>query len=159
VHSSQSRYPVQKRNRTQVSCTSCRRGKLKCDRQQPCSQCVQKGRASQCTFPMSARKPVVSLQNRLKHLESLVKDAMTAQNPAAQGAPSNSPDTPNGNGCASSSSVHSTLIFHGQDQANGQQTPASGQVLLSQGQTYVGATHWAAILEDVRTSSLPVSIY
>jgi hypothetical protein len=99
---------------------------------------------------MSVRKPVVSLQNRLKHLESLVKDAMTAQNPAAQGAFSNSPDTPNGGGSALSGSVHSLSGHYGQDQANGQQTPAYGQVLLSQGQTYVGATHWAAILEDVK---------
>jgi len=158
-HGSQSGSAVQKRNRTQLSCTSCRHGKLKCDRQQPCSQCVRKGRASQCTFPMTPRKPVVSLQNRLKHLESLVKDAMTAQNPAAQGALSNSNDTPNGNGSASSSSLHIPSSLHGQDQANGQQIPASGQVLFSRGQTYVGATHWAAILEDVRTPSLPISIY
>lgn len=159
VHSPQSGSPVQKRNRTQVSCTSCRHGKVKCDRQQPCSQCVRKGRASQCTFPMPTRKPVVSLRNRLKHLESLVEDAMTAQNPAAQGALSNSPYTPNGSGAALTGSVHSPSSLHGQDQANGQQTPPSGQVLLSKGQTYVGATHWAAILEDVRTSSLPISIY
>ncbi|CZR59735.1 uncharacterized protein PAC_09629 [Phialocephala subalpina] len=128
VHSSQSSSPVQKRNRTQLSCASCRHGKLKCNRQQPCSQCVRKGRASQCTFPMSTRKPVVSLQNRLKHLESLVKDAMTAQNPAAQGALANSPGIPNGSGSASSGSVHIPSSLHGQDQANGQQTPASGQI-------------------------------
>jgi hypothetical protein len=63
---------------------------------------------------MSARKPVVSLQNRLKHLESLVKDAMTAQNPAAKGAFSNSHDTPNGSGSASSGNLHSRLTIHGQ---------------------------------------------
>lgn len=108
---------------------------------------------------MPTRKPVVSLQNRLKHLESLVKDAMTAQNPAAQGALSNSHDIPSGSGSAPSGSVHNLSNLQGQDQANEQQTPASGQVLLSKGQTYVGATHWAAILEDVRTPSLPISIY
>ncbi|KAF4625975.1 hypothetical protein G7Y89_g12188 [Cudoniella acicularis] len=147
VHSPQS---VQKRNRTQLSCTSCRHGKLKCDRGQPCSQCVRRGRALQCAFPLPTRKPVISLKNRLKHLESLVKDAMTAQNPAAKGgALSNSLDAPNGSGFASNGSVHSPSSLRGQDQANGQQTPASGQVLLSKGQTYVGATHWAAILEDI----------
>ena len=160
--SSQSGSPVRKRNRTQLSCISCRHGKLKCDRQQPCSQCVRKGRSSQCTFPMSTLKPVVSLRNRLNHLESLVKDAMTAQNPAAQGALSNSLDTLKGSGTASSGSLHSPSNLHGQDQTNRRQTPTSGQVLLSKGQTYVGATHWAAILEDVRTPSftnLDILIY
>ncbi len=151
AYSSQSGSPVQKRNRIQLSCASCRHGKLKCDRQQPCSQCVRKGRASQCTFSMPVRKPVVTLQNRLKHLERLVKDAMTAQSPTAQAALLISPDTSNGN--------ISAPIIHGQDQTKGQQTPTSGQVLLNNGQTYVGATHWAAILEDVRTPSLPTFVY
>jgi len=159
VLSSQAGSFIRKRNRTQLSCTSCRHGKLKCDRQQPCSQCVRKGRSSQFTFPTSTLKPVVSLRNRLKHLESLVKDAMTAQNPIAQGALSNSLDTLNGSGTASIGSLHSPSNLHGQDQTNRRQTPTSGQVLLSKGQTYVGATHWAAILEDVRTPSLPILIY
>ena len=160
VPSSQSTSSGQKRNRAQLSCSGCRHGKLKCDRQQPCSQCIRRGRATQCTFAATERrKPVVSLQNRLKHLENLVKDAMTAQNPAAQGALANSPGIPNGSGSASSGSVHIPSSLYGQDQANGQQTPESGQVLLSKGQTYVGATHWAAILEDARTPSLPISIY
>ena len=147
---SQSDFLAPKRNRAQLSCTSCRHGKLKCDRQQPCSQCVRRGRAAQCNFmPAERRKPVVSLQNRLKHLESLVKDAMTAQNPSVHGTLSNSPDTPNGSRLALRSSVHSISSYHDQDQANGQQSPPSGQVLLSNGQTYVGASHWAAILEDV----------
>lgn len=83
-----------------------------------------------------------------------MKDAMTAQNPPAQGALSDTPGTSNGGGLTSS--VYSPSSPDGQDQANGQQTPVSGQVLLSKGQTYVGATHWAAILEDVRTPSLSI---
>jgi len=95
------------------------------------------------------RKPVVSLQKRLNHLESLVKDAMTAQNPAVQGTLSDSPGTSNGSGLASSGDVYIPSSLQYQVQATGQQSPLSGQVLLSKGQTYVGATHWAAILEDV----------
>ncbi|KUJ17518.1 uncharacterized protein LY89DRAFT_583987 [Mollisia scopiformis] len=134
---------VPKRNRIQLSCTNCRHGKLKCDRKHPCSQCVRRGRESQCTFTMPIRTPVVSLKNRLQHLESLVKDAMTTQSPAAQGAFSNPPNTPIGIVTDSSGDTHN------QDQANGHNTLASGQVLLKNGQTYVGATHWAAILEDI----------
>ncbi len=87
------------------------------------------------------RTPVASLQTRLKHLESLVKDAMISQNPVAQGGISNSPDTPNGNESASNGGGHSPSNLPRQDQADEQQTSMSGQVLLSKGQTYVGATH------------------
>jgi hypothetical protein len=159
ISTSQSSYPAPKRNRTQLSCTSCRHGKLKCDRQQPCSQCIRKGRASQCMFPMPPRKPIVSLQTRLKHLESLVKDAMTAQNPTAPRALSDFLETPSADRTASISNAHSPSNLHGQDQINEQPPPASGQVLLSKGQTYVGATHWAAILEDVIAYFLSTDSY
>jgi hypothetical protein len=150
VESSPSSSSVQKRNRAQLSCTTCRQGKLKCDRQQPCSQCVRKGRASQCTFPTAeSRKPVASLKARLKHLESLVKDAMTAQNPASPETV-HSPHPVNGSRSSSSIGLKGSLDIHDESQANSPQSPSSGQVLLSNGQTYVGATHWAAILEDVR---------
>lgn len=73
------------------------------------------------------------------------------KNPAGEGRIADSPETLNGCGFASKGSAHSPSNLHGQDQVARQQTPAAGQVLLSQGQTYVGATHWAAILEDART--------
>jgi len=147
--------PVQKRNRIQLSCSSCRQGKLKCDRQQPCLQCVRKGKSSQCSFSNQVQKPVVSLKNRLKHLESLVKDAMIAQNLAVtQGAVCNSPNSLNGSNSVSRDYMYSPLSLHGQDQSNVPLIPAPGQVLLSTGPTYVGATHWAAILEDVSITSL-----
>lgn len=72
---------VQKqRNRAQLSCTPCRQSKLKCDRQEPCSVCIRKGRASSCTFPAPAvRVKPVNMQAKLRHLESLVKDVMAGQ--------------------------------------------------------------------------------
>jgi len=157
--SSEPNYPVQQRNRTQLSCAGCRQGKLKCDRQQPCSQCIRRGRESQCVFPVPTRKPVASLRNRLNHLESLVKDAMTAQNQGAPGALSDSLDTARERRSASNGSINRPLNLNSHDQANAQLTTVSGQVLVSKGQTYVGATHWAAILEDVKTHSLPISTY
>jgi hypothetical protein len=99
------------------------------------------------------------LKARLKHLESLVKDAMTAQNLAPPETPY-SPDIANGNGFSSSGDPKRSLnINHDGEQTNDQRTPTSGQVLLSNGQTYVGATHWAAILEDVRSLFFSISIF
>ncbi len=128
-----------KRNRTQLSCTNCRQAKLKCDRQKPhCSQCEKKGRVSLCSFPPppARKKPTVSMQNRLKHLESLVKDVMSAgQSPPMQHIESHAYHR---NGKSNS------------DPATFPRAVSSGQVLLGANEsTYVGATHWAAVLEDV----------
>jgi hypothetical protein len=86
-----------------------------------------------------------------------VKDAMTAQSPGAQGAGPLSNLLDASHGSASAQEL-SSLHGHGDSrgQANEEQAHASGQVLLGQGQTYVGATHWAAILEDVSTAYLPI---
>jgi len=140
----------QKRNRTQLSCTQCRHAKLKCDRQKPsCSQCVKKGRASLCTFlsPAARRKPTVSMQNRLKHLEGLVKNVMTGQNLVndkerySRGLDTLA--TTNGNPMPD--------VAPNNKEAGAMSSGSSDKVLLgSTESTYVGATHWAAILEDVR---------
>jgi Fungal Zn(2)-Cys(6) binuclear cluster domain len=143
-----------KRNRTQLSCTNCRQAKLKCDRQKPnCSQCVKRGRAVLCIFPSPAarRKPTVSMQNRLKHLENLVKDVMTGQSPSAPPIDYNTHSI-NGKSSSDSSSVAGADFVHNSqpDAASTIAAASSDQVLLGSNEsTYVGATHWAAILEDV----------
>lgn len=129
-----------KRNRNQLSCNHCRHAKLKCDREKPCSQCAKRGRSSQCTFPPPAarKRPAISMQNRLKHLESLVKGAMTGQPPP--GEPVSSGSIPN---------LAPGLQTHSEESPV---SDASGRVvqgLETNEATYVGATHWAAILDDV----------
>jgi len=141
-----------KRNRTQLSCTNCRHAKLKCDRQKPqCSQCVKKGRTSSCTFlPAAQRKQTVSMQNRLKHLESLVKGVITGHSPSMD-AVNDNPVHRNGKvpSISYSVAVATVGLDHDTDPA-AISTEPSGKVLLgSDESTYVGATHWAAILEDV----------
>jgi hypothetical protein len=42
--------PPQKRPRPVKSCLSCRTRKLKCDREQPCSQCVKNRRPEHCFY-------------------------------------------------------------------------------------------------------------
>jgi Fungal Zn(2)-Cys(6) binuclear cluster domain len=169
-----------KRNRTQLSCTHCRHAKLKCDRNLPCLPCIKRGRAVQCTFPAPAtrKKPTESMQSRLRHLESLVKDAMNSQTPASNG---NVPESARLNGVVNNDvGVESKPNPGDQTQATSEmQIPfgptqkartkaidagSSGQVIQSiKETTYVGATHWAAILEDVslcRTLSRdPLLIY
>lgn len=155
-----------KRNRTQFSCTHCRHAKLKCDRKSPCSLCVKRGRAEQCTFLPAAnrKKPAVSMQSRLRHLEGLLKDVMTSQVPTNHSVSNYTQLSSTGNGHATEIEAFS----EGQAQVpsqtlnsipqpattimNVKATPitSSGQVVQGEKETtYVGATHWAAILDDV----------
>jgi hypothetical protein len=140
-----------RRNRIQLSCNHCRTSKLKCDRQAPCSQCAQRGRSAQCSFPTPAarRKPPVNMQHRLNHLESLVKDVMAGQ------VSTNS--TMSAKGMAQiigkeSNGLHEinteTGFINNFEKANGVPS-VSGSVVHGKNDTaYIGATHWAAILED-----------
>lgn len=139
------------RNRSQLSCTSCRTSKLKCDRKSPCSQCMKKGKALQCIFPtpLARRKPAVSMQNRLKHLESLVKNAMVAQSPVMQSSESHRKSL-------SESVSHSRTHVSSTDSSDPKGFELldsnAGQVVQGSNE-YVGATHWAAIFENVGDSS------
>ncbi|KAJ5587535.1 uncharacterized protein N7459_003300 [Penicillium hispanicum] len=146
--------PPAKRNRIQLSCTQCRQAKLKCDRERPCSQCIKKGRASICIFkpPVARKRPTTSMQNRLEHLESLVKGAMAS-------LPSNGHDGSASNSLTFSPDSASQLQAPTDIRGTSVETPiyaedgvsnASGQVILGPNETtYVGATHWAAMLDDI----------
>jgi hypothetical protein len=46
-----------KRPRPVISCLECRRKKLKCDRLDPCQQCIKIGRPGRCTY-QSGQEPV-----------------------------------------------------------------------------------------------------
>ncbi|CZR69074.1 uncharacterized protein PAC_18975 [Phialocephala subalpina] len=132
---------TKKRNRSQLSCTNCRHAKLKCDRTSPCSQCIKKGRKEQCVFPqpVQRRKPAVSMQNRLRHLESLVKGAMDGKSGNRNlGVPSPAGSMEIGNQVGDVNT------------GEGVTEVSSGNVLDDGNETrYVGATHWAAILENI----------
>lgn len=133
--------PPAKRNRIQLSCTHCRHAKLKCDRERPCAQCIKRGRSSLCAFlpPVARKKPAISMQNRLKHLESLVKGAMASQ-------PSDEPIDPGGKSHSPLSGP--ALQLHKRVEMD--TSDASGRVILGPNEaTYIGATHWAAMLDDV----------
>ncbi|KAJ5772772.1 transcriptional regulator family: Fungal Specific TF [Penicillium paradoxum] len=60
----QSRAP-QRRRRPPLSCTVCRKRKLKCDRAQPCGQCVRSKTAAQCVFVGTQLGPVLDSGQRM----------------------------------------------------------------------------------------------
>ncbi|UZP44489.1 hypothetical protein NXS19_012301 [Fusarium pseudograminearum] len=122
----------QKRSRILLSCAPCRNSKLKCDREQPCSQCDKKGRASQCTYaPKPERKrPAKGMSARLKRLEGVVREMMDSEGTLQTEVPI---------------SVNSSRVTNGVTGPEVQGQVVGGDKTT----TYVGATHCMAMLEDI----------
>jgi hypothetical protein len=94
------------------------------------------------------------MQNRLIHLEGLVKNVMTGQSPSVQ--PLVNDKARYSGGLDTSATTNDNPIPNeapNNKEAAAMSSGSSDKVLLgSTESTYVGATHWAAILEDVRLS-------
>ncbi|SMQ50498.1 unnamed protein product [Zymoseptoria tritici ST99CH_3D7] len=150
---SSSNHLRQKRARSQLSCIPCRTGKLKCNRAHDpaCDQCIKRNRESACAWaaPAVKQKGVRNVNGRIKQLESLVVDLMNKQ----QGGGHSQEEE------RESSTEHTT----------GQPTPPSSDETESQEQnefdaptkpfgelrigkngiSYVGTSHWHAILNGI----------
>ncbi|EGP87025.1 uncharacterized protein MYCGRDRAFT_71726, partial [Zymoseptoria tritici IPO323] len=150
---SSSNHLRQKRARSQLSCIPCRTGKLKCNRAHDpaCDQCIKRNRESACAWaaPAVKQKGVRNVHGRIKQLESLVVDLMNKQ----QGGGHSQEEE------RESSTEHTT----------GQPTPPSSDETESQEQnefdaptkpfgelrigkngiSYVGTSHWHAILNGI----------
>jgi hypothetical protein len=73
--------PVRKRRRTINSCAGCRKRKSRCDRGQPCSECVANATLEMCQYLESAAKPrnvaVSALPNVLAQLPAQAGPSQT----------------------------------------------------------------------------------
>lgn len=161
----------QKRARSQLSCTPCRQGKLKCNRQHDpaCDQCIKRNRESACVFvpPPVKNKPAQNVKGRIRQLESLVVDLMN-QNRSAQGSgsagkdsekgpgsrpnagPFSQPTPPSDNDTSPTSGGGSQRTGDGLfDDVDAAATPL-GQMKISKDEiSYVGESHWGAILDSI----------
>ena len=132
--------PSRRRDKPIVSCTLCRRRKLKCDRQQPCKTCVDRGLALSCTYVRNvpaAQEPKAphSVHDRINQLEKLVTTLMS-------GKEVGSPATP--------------AIPHLQHlgEENDAEIPNTPDRVRFTGDTtsYTNSAHWTSILDGVRRS-------
>ncbi|KAI0093766.1 hypothetical protein BDY19DRAFT_989309 [Irpex rosettiformis] len=71
--------PKKKRRRQALSCTECKRRKIKCDRAQPCGPCSRRGEQSKCQWniiePMEkyvTRTEYDDLKTRVEYLEDII---------------------------------------------------------------------------------------
>lgn len=153
---------TQKRARQQLSCTACRTGKLKCDRQQPCDQCIKRSKDSLCQYlaPPPKKKLNRNTKERIAHLEGLVVQLMNKDGSIASSSDSIAKDSESTNGKSDRSSAATT---HSEPSVDSRASPSSGsesvpdssdigfgQLKISHGQTeYKGASHWESILESI----------
>ncbi|KAF2172348.1 hypothetical protein M409DRAFT_17583 [Zasmidium cellare ATCC 36951] len=168
----------QKRARSQLSCIPCRQGKLKCNRSHDpaCDQCIKRNRESSCLYvpPPVKQKPAQNVKGRIRQLENLVVDLMNQQstkNPQTNGSdeqeehsPSDESPTTNGhrrsttfsqptppsdNDSNSPNNVGTAGSGSTQDDVDGATKPF-GQMRISKNEiSYVGETHWQAILNGI----------
>ncbi|KAK0203294.1 hypothetical protein DFS33DRAFT_1346422 [Desarmillaria ectypa] len=75
-----------KRKRQALSCTECKRRKIRCDRNQPCAPCIRRGEQSKClwnivepTEKYATRAEYDELKARVEHLEALVERLTQSQ--------------------------------------------------------------------------------
>jgi hypothetical protein len=133
--------PSHRRDKPIVSCTLCRRRKLKCDRQSPCKTCVDRGLALSCTYVRSipaAQKPKAphSVHDRIDQLEKLVTSLMSVKDVNC-----GTPTTP---------AMPHLQRFSEDNDAEILTTPDR---VRSTGDTtsYTNSAHWASILDGVRS--------
>ena len=135
-----------KRTRVLLSCAPCRGSKLKCDRATPCGQCMKRGRPDACAYaprPEKPGRPAKSMAARLKRLEGMVRGMIDVD----------------GNPIVTSAGAHQSTTGPEEAQSLASQvsppappTPMDAGGVVVQGQkatSYVGATHFMAILDDV----------
>lgn len=116
------------------------------DRTQPCSQCLKKGRASSCAYvPKPARPPAAprSMTARLKRLEAMVRGMMDGDGDGEREEQQELVSKSGGivvDG-APREETHAQVVFGGRART-----------------TYVGATHFMAMLDDVSCTYLRVFV-
>ncbi|KAL9111375.1 MAG: hypothetical protein Q9227_004252 [Pyrenula ochraceoflavens] len=158
---------VRKRNRVPLSCAPCRHRKLKCNRSNPCENCVKRGDAASCTYaaPTARKKNSQSqgnptspddMQNRIDRLEGLVLSLMT------NGQQTPGPTAANNLLAGSMSAVSGreptdggdNEMMDGEDESDTDQvTQSLGVMKVFDNNTktmYYGEAHWAAVLHGIR---------
>ncbi|KAK1992456.1 fungal-specific transcription factor domain-containing protein [Colletotrichum falcatum] len=121
-----------KRSRVLLSCGPCRASKLGCDRASPCGQCLKKSRPEGCVYaprPPEKGRPAKGMAARLKRLEGMVRTMM---------------DDGGGGAYALSSAAAGS-----RPEEVGVAQPGGQLVRGERASTYVGATHFMAVLEDI----------
>ncbi|PWY71078.1 hypothetical protein BO94DRAFT_263166 [Aspergillus sclerotioniger CBS 115572] len=157
---------IRKRNRVPLSCGPCRHRKLKCNRANPCENCVKRGDATSCSYAQanvrkkntpqqSASSSPDDMQNRIDRLESLVLSLMTNGSQAA--GPAAALAAISGNSSSAGSVPHTGDLDLEDESPNGPEESDTEQVTKSFGimkvdnnkSWYFSEAHWATVMNDI----------
>jgi hypothetical protein len=149
-----------------LSCVTCRRRKVRCDRRNPCNHCTKAG--IECVFPSSsgrgfhhhahdeasrqAKKKQSELLGRLRRLEGVVEDLTEQLRTRAE-----SESSPSAAGRSSSSAQRQGSLVSTDDGLSRAEDPEIvkleqnvGQLVIDEsGTRYVGNTFWTAFQTEV----------
>lgn len=167
---------VRKRNRIPLSCGPCRHRKLKCNRQNPCDNCIKRGDSQSCTYaaPAAKRKGTNNstgsngtpddMQNRIDRLEGLVLSLMT-NGSSSSGAAAAQQAISAATSTIGSGSLGPNLDSNLDDSVMGMNesgaeaesetdgvTKSLGVLKVDQERNktfYIGEAHWAALLNEI----------
>lgn len=142
--------------------------RLKCNRSNPCENCVKRGDASSCSYaqPGSRKKNSLAqstssspddMQNRIDRLESLVLSLMT--NGSQSAGPAAAVAAISGNDSIGSAQTSQDLEL--EDEVDGLEESDTEAVTKSFGvmkmdnnkSMYISEAHWASVLNDVSLRS------
>ncbi|KAI9882927.1 MAG: hypothetical protein M1823_005329 [Watsoniomyces obsoletus] len=164
---------VRKRNRIPLSCGPCRHRKLKCNRSNPCENCIKRGDASSCSYaaPTSRRRNQSSpgssnsdeMQNRIDRLEGLVLSLMTNGPQSAGPTAANAALADGGGGGGGGPGLMDGPSAGAQDDDGMARDDSAGEesdvdrVTNSLGimkveankSMYLGGSHWASVLSEI----------
>ncbi|KAI1116810.1 fungal-specific transcription factor domain-containing protein [Nemania sp. NC0429] len=150
-----------RRDKPQLSCNLCRRRKLRCNREQPCSSCAHRGLDASCSYSATmdlspgvengqAHKRPGRLQDRIQHLEDLVVELMhksSASIPVSESQAS-----------AVNALPQSVVPKDLPSSCSGDEAVLNDNLVASDiysiepsetGAGYVNGEHWAAILDSI----------
>ncbi|KAH9909068.1 hypothetical protein F4778DRAFT_715127 [Xylariomycetidae sp. FL2044] len=151
-----------RRDKPQLSCNLCKRRKLRCDRQNPCSTCDKRGLGLSCTYSAttdsttadaSHRRPPATVHERIHQLEGLVVSLMhQTVSPSAvsvdqlsDGLTTPAPRHDSAGGVDGRGSPGLPLIGHVHITSK---NVGSLQATRS-GPSYVSSAHWEAVLDGI----------
>ncbi|KAF2654161.1 hypothetical protein K491DRAFT_632576 [Lophiostoma macrostomum CBS 122681] len=144
------RAPI-KRARPQLSCTPCRQGKLKCNREHPvCDQCAKRARHEACIYipPPAKNKQAQNMRGRIRNLESLVVNLIN-QKAQEQGPAEQNGGDPHAPAEPKDASRPEVEVDEDPNADSFGKLRISNAGTEKLGISYVGAGHWSAILQEI----------
>ncbi|KAF2021508.1 hypothetical protein BU24DRAFT_417149 [Aaosphaeria arxii CBS 175.79] len=148
--------PSRRRDKPILSCNLCRRRKLKCDRQQPCKTCVDRGLSLSCTYtrnvpPAHEPKPH-NVHDRIDQLEKLVTSLMSAKSANGDDPMKATEHRSNHDSYPiSGSSTHTP--YEQSPSADSTEPEVAGvhetMKLDQEGTRYQNSSHWSSILDGI----------